>query len=768
MPTHIKENGLHSFLSRMTNNSGGRIVKIDASNREALVSFKCKSDAQRCHHRIDNRPVNGFKLSSKLISNEECQTIPKIREIPSQNHESRNQTDLQANSSFVAAKTNASQQTNHQDDMFMQILNLNKCFHSSCHIKKSKNSDFLFRKSILNVHISLDQLSRQIYTLLQKHSGKILLNSLPNCWLNEFNEEFNTVTKPKVMLEHLLNSISGISITNQMEYVEGMPITIKYITLENSEKKANIRLTKKLRTLRKNIKSIILKQIPNDLTAFPSALLNNLQVEYKRKFNVDLDYKNFGVSSMLELINMLQSFNIYTYDEDYIITLKTKDHIARMADDFDRLYPMNFENIKLELCIGDLPEILQNNIFDIENYGFCANQDVVNILCTQKFENIKLVSNRTTTPISIDIFTIEEKEKMQNLIECLINILKLQPNFYINLQQFRHYFPTLMSDYNIESFSFKVFEQYLTSQHSSTFHITFVDGCSVLLLTPRLRIEELGNRLIKVFNRLNLISHNSCSTIYPSIDINQLFFHYLLQYHIKIFDDVLFGEQRLSALLEKVLAICTKDTATYCLVYTNINIYFQNIDLAWKQKQIFQTFFILSQESSYSSSFKNLRKIFFKKCQFSYSLNLILDEYFQQYFLYYKTHKTYSLKWKPICEFAWMCYTVFILHPKSTVNTLNEQAYTLSELTIEFKHHYGLSLHKPVGYENQDFKSIFQKLSWLFDVETDNNTDQLIIRFAKHVTHSIDITSSSKCSYCFTKYNVNRQNLIFNSTNILT
>lgn len=61
-PVYFSEGDLRAFLNLLTDNCGGRIIDVDVNLKEAIMVFRCKSDAERCAQKVINRRYLGNTL----------------------------------------------------------------------------------------------------------------------------------------------------------------------------------------------------------------------------------------------------------------------------------------------------------------------------------------------------------------------------------------------------------------------------------------------------------------------------------------------------------------------------------------------------------------------------------------------------------------------------------------------------------------------------------------------------------------------------------
>lgn len=731
LPRTLKDDTMRGFLSRITNNSGGRIMKIDSTNREAVVSFKCQSDAERCHQRVDNRKLYGFRLSSKFVPYDEppppiCQPANFPKYLPA--NLSANQTEPISNGNQVIITNEVRLNQATTTDQFMQIATANKCSICSDSSPKSQHTNYLFRKRVLAVHISLEDLRKRIGILLTKHSGFVPLGSLPQCWLCEFKLELDSVTEPKVMLEHLLNCLEDISITTKEVKVDDTNIVTKFVTFkvnqngicDNEDKKCD-----KLKRFEKKLEMLIMKNNSASLTGFPSILLSNLKKEYKKRFNSCLNVKQYEVNSLLELLELVKSnFVVYTFDDDYIITFSFENFINRFAKRMELL--LHSKLIQMPIDLNDLPQYLHSFNVDIAQYGVCTVEDLITALTKSDRKDNFIQSNPQALP------TTERDAVIVQFGQILLNLLKQQPNFTLEIERLRNHFAEISACLNIGPISPEEFETRLVDLTSLQYGIFGQVHC--LTLAHPLRIQELGHRLVRVFDQLylvcNVVQRSTCNV---SIDLSQLFYHYLSLYEVE-FEPEVFGFTQLSSLVEEILLVDSHDETRFCLLYTPANTFFHKIELDWKKQQIRLLFWHLSRSGSTKVLLKNFQKNLFRKQSCKYSINFYLDNFVQQFFQTFKDEAgSYCIGFRPISEFARRCLAVMLQYRPTQPRCL------LVELEAGHVRHFGTYLSKPSGFENVYYGAIFKSLDWLFQVSGSAAADLTIS--CPHDTSHFDATS---------------------------
>lgn len=648
LPKMNDEGQMRNFLNRISHNSGGRICYIHMENCQAGIAFKCKSDALRCEQRVNNRRFYGNILKTKLITNRMA-----------------NNEQFSTITGPIAQLKNVEQLTSQYKDSYKKLFEINSnCTNkvqnantcTACLLKNrklSKYSNFLIRNSLLYVHISMEKLVKNLNILLKNHSGRIPLNALPDCWLNNFDEEFDTSSNPKIIMEHLICSVSNVSIENIEINIDGQKIltrciiyneqfaSLKELEYEGSTLEMNFDIIDRIRSL----------LVPNDLTKFPSILINDIEKKYQLTFGEQLNYEQFGYTNMNEFLIVLESkFNKYLYLDDYLLALNCDQLIINFISDliqkFEIKDSIQNNSEEIERISQNVNNYLKTDL-NPEIYGMCFTEDIINAVIQFKEK-----------PYSEVITDLQ-----LNIMKVILNntkLLNIQNEFIEIGQRFVLIFDEMAAlnnelEDNESNLSISIFELYYNYERRY--------GSINLEHFGTKNISKLFERILSHFFKMKI--HTNYCSIYANA--NNFLVKFSNNWKLKIIRNILI---LLFQMPKKVIS------------FENLKEYFENkfsfsFGLSLFCDDLLEDIFIVSKNKENK-------------------LNIQLN---------------------PLYEFASNCLSIMVLHEKIVFGQTNERPiWTIEQLENEFYDHFGISMaysSKSIKYDI----NLFSTVDWLFEID---------------------------------------------------
>ncbi|KAH7636530.1 hypothetical protein DERF_002532 [Dermatophagoides farinae] len=770
LPSAAEEEQIKGLLNRIIGNNGGRITYLDMINHEAIVRFKCRSDALRCHQRVDNRKFYGHILKSKfepnfIQSNQNTSSSSFVNHYSSRQINDHQQSLNRVNSeSRPTIRTTTTTTTISQptiSESFVKRAAACTICSQNQNYKQSKNHNFLFSNQIFSINIDFNFFCRRLCFLLSSHDGKIPLNSFPDCWLETFETELDDINDndgPKVMLEHLITCVPNVSIRNMEIEIDQQEILTKFIVFNessdhhNQQSSSSSKRSKLLKKFMLNLHSLLRNQTSNKTTCFPSIELSDLVVEYRRHFDENIIPRDYGFSDLIELLESCgKKFNIYSYGYHRIVALNFKEQALRFMSHLARLYPFNLSD----------PNYFDD--LDPAFYGACSIEDMITAIDLRP-NLVKFIydKNRRLALFSYPLVQNSAILDEFNVIKTdLKKTLLSMQDFSINCSKFREDFSQLIhKKLNVKMNYCRLSN--LIINHSGgdleimTHSLPFHDR---LMLSVDLQLMELGKRFLKIFNEMAVISygeseisdhhHNERNVAIPIYD---LIYHYHRRYESFSLDNL--GIKSLSKLFEKILV--NSSFENYCLIYTSSTIFLNKFSHSWRQRVLHLIFTIIVHHRSSNGmiTFDELKQHFHNHLGFSFGLSLFCDQQIGKMIQIIKDdNNELIVKLNQSCEFAAKCLTVMLLHekivfPHCISSNNGHPLWTLDQIENEFYDHFGVSMaysNPTNGGGQSNLIDSFASFDWLFEIR-DFQCHTILIKEIDWFHY--DLSTIPRCNYC--------------------
>lgn len=772
-PRNFTEENTRMFLQRLTGNSGGKVVHVNHQNFDATVMFKCKSDAQRCLQRVNNRHINGMILkayinvnfnpnSSSETNSNQTQTRQTI-----ENRRTPIENDNFRSCSQPNERTQSIETTETESNLapILAKLKSNRCelCFSGCK-RLSIHSNYMFKSEILSIHISLDELSKKMEKLLELHPHcRIPLNSLPHCWLNSFGQEMDTKTEPKVMLEHLLSCLDKISIRTIDVEIDGEVIPSKFIVRKsNSEilpdlSKLSKKQKRKLKPFSALVKKMLINASAQSLTSFPSILLSKLLELHKINSKKTLKLrKKFGTTNLNQIFHYLSDqFNLYSYNDDYLLALNFNEQKKRFIEDASKaLSVRQCSSIESdELDYETFMELYKRSFgteINIAVYGVCSFNDMVDNLQTSVLnfrnesecssESSNLVPNGKDSPEILDEEPINFIDReiyqspssylyVQKCVPLIHQFLLLQPSLSIQAKLlYEHVLPHWKEHLSMHNCDYSKFIQSFSLIDSCSLRVLSINDTEWILLSPKLLQIEQTKRIIRIFYLMSMIGkeHSDDCNCLISFSINQIYAQYL-----KIFGPLSYKEESLtslSKLFEKFLIIMyrKKLDEDFCVIYYRYDVFLQKLTLKWISEQCLITFLIIFGSKTGTVSWRQLKTYYRENFNFNFGVSCLEHPHFRE-MIQLCTNKEEEeeevyLKLSPIYEFAANCLIVMLAHSNE-----NSIKWSINQLELEYDIHFNVQILKPSHFAESNYKSLFKRIDILFKLEENENAESQIV-----------------------------------------
>nr|XP_027204682.1 meiosis regulator and mRNA stability factor 1-like [Dermatophagoides pteronyssinus] len=754
LPSVSDEEQTKSLLNRIINNNGGRIIYLDMMNHEAIVRFKCRSDALRCHQRVDNRKFYGYILRSKFEPAFTSNHVQSYNQDAINNHDTNQINQINANHIDTDDRINEASQPSFISQSLIERATKCKVCTVQIH-KQSKNHNFLFTDKIFSINIDFDNFCRKLSYLLLLHDGELPLNALPDCWLKTFESELDDSNNdgPKVMLEHLITCIPNVNVRDLEIEIDQNKILTKFIVNESLDE-SSYEESENLKNFMINLQLLLDNQISNEIKGFPSIELNELETEYYHHFGHNINPFDYGCSNLIELLQSCRiKFNIYSYGNHRIIALNFEEQAYQFILEFAKLYPFDLTD----------PNYFDN--FNIAVYGACSIEDMIAAIDmrTDLVEQIRDKNQRLAIfsyPKLVHNSTI--LDEFDTIKADLKQTLLLMPDFSMDLSKFHEDFSQLIYKKLNITITYCRLSNLIINHSDGDFeimvnHLSTLPCPDKLMLSIDLQLQELGKRFVKIFNEMaTIIFGKSCHTNEKNIaiPIYDLIYHYHRRYKSICLENL--AIKSMPKLFEKILANSFLCYENYCLIYTTSSIFLKQFSSTWLQCILHFILRITIQYRSFDRmiTFDEFRQLFHDHFGFSFGLSFFFNLYILKMIriVKYVNNDDLIVELEPSCEFVAKCLIVMLLHKNIVFPNQHDhhhhQSWTLEQIENEFYDHFGVSLAYSNPNGNHQFNPIelFTSFDWLFEIE--DYFHYQTIKIKEIDSFDYDLNNIPRCNYC--------------------
>lgn len=676
-----------NHLNLMTNNTGGKIVNSDYENSFAIVSFKSKNDAQRCQQRVNNYKLFGSTLKTVMFDQKNSIQTGKIS------------TNINPSVGFK------NKQPTSKSISFWDLLKANTCKQCSPNYNsRSKNSNFLFNNSNMFLHISLENLTTKLKVLLDSHNGRLPLNALPDCWLQFFGEEMDSETKPKVLTEHLIRCVSGVTTDSVPVQFEHHQISVKFIIFQHLKENGSFvqlsnRKMKKLKEVSNNIRALLL----DNNETFPSILSSQLESKYLTKFNQELPLSQFEVPNVSGLISLMSNrFNLYSFQQDELISLNFNEQLYRFATDLNSLYQLAPKNQSSEDLFSLFQQYYKKEL-NLEMYGVCFVNDLIEPMLKQHSDKINGTSSTALEKWKFSKWKLPLLSLLNNLPECCVTIDQMHSVFS----------PIMKTKLSLPTdITLTQFVAVLKTIDSGTFEVCQVESVDYLTLAPKFRKIHLGKQVFSVFEKTLRISHgihHQCDCIL-SMSIYELYSKCILTYHT-LHSTLLHKASSLVKLIEENIFLYSNVHRDYALIFKDHDAFLQTTNVEWINKQKLLLFMIMRQlGANQVMNALHLKQTFHNAYGYSFGTSLLLKHAFRNFVNINHQNNQICVALTPVSHFIIECLDL-MLADYEIINI-----WTLEELIQQYENSTKKQFCKPCDYDYQSFEKLFTDFDFIFDI----------------------------------------------------